>query len=56
MPTRLYIGVMLFMACFVTYMLRVNMSLNLLAMISDTDGKEQPDVRNHTCEYPGISL
>lgn len=54
MPTRLYIGVMLFMACFVTYMLRVNMSLNLLAMVSD--GKEQPDVRNTNTEYPGFSL
>lgn len=33
---------MLFMACLVTYMLRVNMSVNILAMV--TNGTAQPDV------------
>lgn len=35
-PTRFNIGMMLFMSCFVTYMLRVNMSVNLLAMVQPT--------------------
>lgn len=43
-PARLSIGVMLFMACLITYMLRVNMSVNILAMV--TNGTVQPDVRN----------
>ncbi|XP_055314147.1 sialin-like isoform X2 [Sitodiplosis mosellana] len=31
--TRLYVGLMLFASCFVSYMLRVNMSINILAMV-----------------------
>lgn len=30
---RLYVGLMLFASCFVSYMLRVNMSINILAMV-----------------------
>lgn len=32
-PTRFYIGVMLFTACWVSYMMRVNMSINILEMV-----------------------
>lgn len=32
-PARLNIGLMLFFACFITYMLRVNMSINILGMV-----------------------
>lgn len=33
-PTRFIIGVMLFTACFMNYMVRVNMSINLIAMVN----------------------
>lgn len=36
-PTRFSIAVMLFFACFFSYMLRVNMSINVLAMVQHTD-------------------
>lgn len=32
-PTRMVIGIMIFMACLFSYMLRVNMSINLIAMV-----------------------
>lgn len=32
-PARLNIGLMLFASCFVSYMLRVNMSINILSMV-----------------------
>ncbi|KAI5642163.1 major facilitator superfamily domain-containing protein [Phthorimaea operculella] len=32
-PARLNVGLMLFLACFVNYMLRVNMSVNIIAMV-----------------------
>lgn len=48
-PTRLHIAAMLFFACFFSYMLRVNMSINLLAMVNhyDVNGTliAEPDVR-----------
>lgn len=31
--TRFNVGLMLFLSCFVSYMLRVNMSINILAMV-----------------------
>ncbi|XP_041982129.1 putative inorganic phosphate cotransporter [Aricia agestis] len=34
-PARLNVGVMLFLACWVNYMLRVNMSVNIIAMVPD---------------------
>lgn len=49
-PKRLSIAVMMFFACFFSYMLRVNMSINLLAMVQQTDENgtqiEMPDVGN----------
>ncbi|KAK5641606.1 hypothetical protein RI129_010153 [Pyrocoelia pectoralis] len=33
LPTRAKIGITIFMACFFNYMLRVNMSINLIAMV-----------------------
>lgn len=36
MPARLNVGIMVFFACFFTYMLRANMSINLLAMVQPT--------------------
>ncbi|XP_021706133.1 sialin [Aedes aegypti] len=44
-PTRLNIGIMLFMSCFVSYMLRVNMSVNLLAMVQPIQKMNQPAVK-----------
>lgn len=32
-PTRAVIAIMIFTACLVSYMLRVNMSINLIAMV-----------------------
>lgn len=51
-PTRFNVGVMLFMACFISYMLRVNISINILAMVEPTNLHENktlaaaPDVSN----------
>lgn len=39
-PTRLGIALMLFMACMVSYMLRVNLSLNIIAMVDHQDDNE----------------
>ncbi|KAJ6646704.1 Sialin [Pseudolycoriella hygida] len=36
-PTRFNVAVMLFMACFISYMLRVNISINILAMVEPTN-------------------
>lgn len=35
-PVRLNLGIMMFMACFSSYMLRVNISINILAMTRPT--------------------
>ncbi|XP_055625542.1 sialin-like [Toxorhynchites rutilus septentrionalis] len=40
-PTRFNIAIMLFMSCFVSYMLRVNMSVNILAMVNPTQNTAQ---------------
>lgn len=45
-PTRLNVGLMLFLACFMSYMLRVNMSINILGMVEPgqlNENKTQPD-------------
>lgn len=39
-PARLNIGLMLFAACFISYMLRVNMSINILAMVKSAPAKD----------------
>ncbi|XP_075165435.1 sialin [Haematobia irritans] len=36
-PKRFNIGVMLFMACLMSYMMRVNLSINIIAMVENTD-------------------
>lgn len=36
-PTRLNVAILLFMACFISYMLRVNMSINILGMVEPTN-------------------
>lgn len=46
-PARFNVGVMLFMACFTAYMLRTNISINLIAMVEDTNNNTNgplPDV------------
>ena len=45
-PARFNVGVMLFMACFTAYMLRTNISVNLIAMVQDTSNNNNtlPDV------------
>ncbi|XP_028162788.1 putative inorganic phosphate cotransporter isoform X1 [Ostrinia furnacalis] len=34
-PARLVVGIMMFFACWVNYMMRVNMSVNIIAMVPD---------------------
>ncbi|CAH0400879.1 unnamed protein product [Chilo suppressalis] len=34
-PSRLVIGIMMFFACFINYMMRVNMSVNIIAMVNN---------------------
>lgn len=50
-PSRLNIGLMLFASCFVSYMLRVNMSINILSMVHhyehNVTANAEPDVSNH---------
>ncbi|GAB0086051.1 sialin [Sergentomyia squamirostris] len=41
-PARLNIGLMLFLGCFITYMIRVNMSINILAMVVPDYGARYP--------------
>lgn len=44
-PARFNVGIMLFMTCFVSYMLRVNISIIILGMIAPTNSSsEVPDV------------
>lgn len=56
-PVRVNIGIMCFMGCFIAYMLRVNISITILAMVvprvtsgNATDGNSTilsvPDVRD----------
>lgn len=42
-PARFNVGVMLFMACFTSYMLRTNISINLIAMVEDSNNGSLPD-------------
>lgn len=50
-PTRFNVAMMLFMACFVAYMVRVNISVNILAMVvpdnKTGEAEEPPDVRQY---------
>lgn len=50
-PVRALIATQLFLACFVSYMLRVNMSLNIIAMVDST---ATTDSKNSTsqCAVP----
>lgn len=41
-PVRLAVGVMAFMICFISYMLRANIAIGMLAMVKS--GKVEPDV------------
>jgi hypothetical protein len=46
-PARFNVAVMLFMACFTAYMLRTNISINLIAMVQDSNNSTNgslPDV------------
>lgn len=44
-PARFNVGLMLFMACFTSYMLRTNISINLIAMVQETNSNNTlPDV------------
>lgn len=60
-PARLMIAVMMFFACFFSYMLRNAMSINILAMVKPTTPDENgtipvlPDVRNYYCSANIIS-
>uniref|UniRef100_A0A182F445 Major facilitator superfamily (MFS) profile domain-containing protein n=1 Tax=Anopheles albimanus TaxID=7167 RepID=A0A182F445_ANOAL len=49
-PTRFNVAIMLFMACLISYMLRVNMSVNILAMVQPIQSNTRPiaDADNST--------
>lgn len=32
-PTRLNVALMIFLSCFISYMMRVNLSINIIAMV-----------------------
>uniref|UniRef100_A0A1L8DEC3 Putative permease of the major facilitator superfamily protein n=2 Tax=Nyssomyia neivai TaxID=330878 RepID=A0A1L8DEC3_9DIPT len=42
-PARLNMGIMIFMGCFLIYLLRVNMSINILAMVESQNGENLPN-------------
>ncbi|EDW60279.1 sialin [Drosophila virilis] len=49
-PKRVNVAIMLFMMCLINYMMRVNLSINIIAMVQDRDENgtlvEQPDYGN----------
>uniref|UniRef100_A0A182IPE5 Major facilitator superfamily (MFS) profile domain-containing protein n=1 Tax=Anopheles atroparvus TaxID=41427 RepID=A0A182IPE5_ANOAO len=50
-PTRFNVSIMLFMACLISYMLRVNMSVNILAMVQPIQGNaKQPTPVSNTSD------
>ncbi|KFB47840.1 hypothetical protein ZHAS_00015886 [Anopheles sinensis] len=51
-PTRFNVSIMLFMACLISYMLRVNMSVNILAMVQPIQSSaKQPVPANTTSDF-----
>ncbi|ALC41364.1 CG9864 [Drosophila busckii] len=46
-PKRMNVAIMMFMICLINYMMRVNLSINIIAMVQDRDANgtiiEQPD-------------
>lgn len=46
-PTRLYVGIMIFISCVISYMLRTNLSINILAMVQSAPNSTHylPDLR-----------
>lgn len=46
-PVRLYVGVMIFVSCVISYMLRTNLSINILAMVQSAPNStiHLPDLR-----------
>lgn len=49
MPKRVIVAIMLFLMCLINYMMRVNLSLNIIAMVEQRDENntiiQSPDVR-----------
>lgn len=54
-PTRLNVGLMLFASCFVSYMLRVNMSINILAMVHHSEVEVLGDDNITAIVEPNVS-
>lgn len=54
-PVRLNIGLMLFASCFVSYMLRVNMSINILAMVHHSEVEVHDDHNVTAIVEPDVS-
>ncbi|XP_017779301.1 PREDICTED: sialin [Nicrophorus vespilloides] len=52
-PTRAVLGVMIFTACLVAYMLRVNMSINLIAMVEPAGSANHAGASE--CSATGVS-
>lgn len=48
-PVRALIATQLFLACFVSYMLRVNMSLNIIAMVETSTNSENSSFTPSQC-------
>lgn len=50
-PKRFNIAVMLFMACLMSYMMRVNLSINIIAMVEQTDPNATEPLPNYGPRY-----
>uniref|UniRef100_A0A182S8R8 Major facilitator superfamily (MFS) profile domain-containing protein n=1 Tax=Anopheles maculatus TaxID=74869 RepID=A0A182S8R8_9DIPT len=56
-PTRFNVSIMLFMACLISYMLRVNMSVNILAMVQPIQSNiKQSTVPDHHGNVSGEAI
>ncbi|XP_073813936.1 sialin [Musca autumnalis] len=50
-PKRFNVAVMLFMACLMSYMMRVNLSINIIAMVKSTDANSTEELPNYGPRY-----
>uniref|UniRef100_T1PC44 Major Facilitator Superfamily protein n=1 Tax=Musca domestica TaxID=7370 RepID=T1PC44_MUSDO len=50
-PKRFNIAVMLFMACLMSYMMRVNLSINIIAMVKSTDANSTEELPDYGPRY-----
>lgn len=55
-PSRFNIGIMLFASCFVSYMLRVNFSINILAMVQQQETEANNGEKSDVTIEPDVSI